>query len=51
VTVYGDTAVDVPSGAAGSDRLFANLPGGVAPDLINGQGGGEIVEELDVLAP
>ena len=43
--------MDAPSGAAGSDWFFADLSGGVAPDLINGLGGSEIVEELDVLAP
>lgn len=37
--------------AAGSDWFFADPSGGVAPDLINGQGAGEIVAERDVLAP
>jgi Concanavalin A-like lectin/glucanases superfamily/FG-GAP-like repeat/PKD domain/Cadherin domain/RTX calcium-binding nonapeptide repeat (4 copies)/FG-GAP repeat len=49
-TVYDDGAVDVLSGAAGSDWFFAHLSGGVT-DIINDLGGGEIVEELDVLGP
>jgi CSLREA domain-containing protein len=51
VTVFDDAAVDVLSGGSGADWCFGNLVGGVARDVINGLGGGEIVEELGVLAP
>jgi hypothetical protein len=50
-TVFDDSSVDVLNGGSGTDWFFANRSGGVAQDIIKGLGGGEIVEELDVLGP
>jgi hypothetical protein len=50
-TVFDDSSVDVLNGGSGTDWFFANQSGGVAQDIIKGLGGGQIVEELDVLGP